>query len=91
MEAGAVVASASVLARADSQVRKRHASVCWASSPPALHCEAQCQLGHFHRLTFAAALPTAQHSDIQGRCGGGRKRGGLIACWLFDFFLPVAC
>lgn len=48
-------------------------------------CKAQCQLGHFHRLTFAAALPTAQLSDIHGRCGGGRPGGGPIACLLFYF------
>lgn len=48
-------------------------------------CKAQCQLGHFHRVTFAAALPTVQLSDIQGRCGGGMPGGGLIACLLFYF------
>lgn len=44
--------------------------------PAPLAAKAECQLGHYHRLTFAAALPTAQLSDIQGRCGGGRKGVG---------------
>lgn len=90
--AGAFVASASVWrvmyiwsrcgSGADTRVSRRQASVCLVSSPPARRCKAECQLGHYHRLTFAAALPTAQLSDIQGRCGGGRKGVGW---W------PVGC
>lgn len=72
----------------DRRVSRRQASVCRVSSPPALRCKAECQLGHYHRLTFAAALPTAQFSDIQGRCGGGRKGVGW---WPVGCFLPVVC
>ena len=96
--AGAFVASASVWrvmyiwsrcgSGADTRVSRRQASVCWVSSPPARHCKAECQLGHYHRLTFAAALPTAQLSDIQGRCGGGRKGVGWWPVGCF-FFLSV--
>lgn len=94
--AGAFVASASVWrvmyiwsrcgSGADTRVSRRQASVCLVSSPPARRCKAECQLGHYHRLTFAAALPTAQLSDIQGRCGGGRKGVGWWPVGCFFFF-----
>lgn len=73
---------------ADRQVSRRQASICRVSSPPALRCKAECQLEHYHRLTFAATLPTAQFSDIQGRCGGGRKG---VCWWPVGCFLPVVC
>lgn len=75
---------------AERQVSKRQASVCRVSCPPALRYKAERQLGHYHRLTFASALPTAHFSDIQGRCGGGRKG---VACWVVGvlFACSVLC